>query len=149
MDSEGGQWLVMLGASDNAGSNQGTAWTLNQISGTVWGDGAQATVLPIMAQTQRLGYSAAIVWDVNAVRVVTNSVTPIALTTVCTNGTQSQGTVTPPVSGDGTNLAQWFPVGTKGRGIQLQLSPTTSTTQWKLFRAEIDVTAADVQSTDA
>lgn len=120
---------------------------LQSPSANVWADAGNA-LLPVMAQTQRLGYSASVEWDVNTVRAVTNNQTPVALTTVATSGTVNQGNSTPPASSDGTNLAQWAPVGTKGRGIQLQLSPTTTTSQWRLFRAEIDVTGANVQMSD-
>ena len=133
-------FLILLGSNDNAGSNLGTQWTLNLISAGVWSDGAGVAAMPITAQTQRLGYNARVKMAPQQIRAVTNNQTPIALTSVSTVGTISQGTQTPPASSDGTNLAVWVPdVSTQGRGFQLQLSPTTSTTQWRLFRVEADL----------
>ena len=137
-------WLLIIGSSDNIGSNYGTAWGLNTIGGGVWNDGAGAAVMPILAQTQRLGYSASTEWTLNTVRAIAASVTPISLTSTASEGVVSQGTQTPPASSDQTNLAQWQPQNTMGRGFLLQLAPTTATSQWRLFRVEGDCTAADV-----
>lgn len=135
-------WLVIIEAVT------GNTWGLNLTETGVWND-TGITVMPVVAQTQRLGYSTATEWTLNTVRALTANVTPVSCTSLATNGSVAQGTATPPASSDGTNLAQWSPVSTTGRGFQLQFRPTTTTSQWRLFRAEVDLTAADVVAGDA
>ena len=138
---------VFVAMCTPAQSLTANTWWQSLLSASNWED--NGVTIPILAQTQRLGYGAATEWTLNMVRVVTSNVTPVTLTVVATNGTIGPYTATPPASGDGTNLAQWAPTQTVGRGVQLQLTPTTTTTQWNLFRAEVDMTAADVQMSDA
>lgn len=140
----GQYYLLMLGTGV---SGNGYPWKLAGLADNVWQD--NGSTVPVIPQTQRLGYAAATEWTLNAARTITNSATPVVLTTIATNGSVSQGTVTPPASSDGTFLAQWMPTGTTGRGFQMQISPSTTTSQWALFRAECDMTAEDVQSTDS
>lgn len=137
--------------SQDAGLTGGT-WLQALLSAGQWQEVSQTTsaTIPITAQTTRMGYAAATEWTLNVARAIEGGqATPMALTTVGTNGSVSQGPVTPPASADGTYLAQWAPIGTTGRGFYAELTPTTTTTQWQLYRTEIDVTAADVQMSDA
>lgn len=121
-------------------------WYQGLLSSGVWKD--NAVTLPVTATTQRLGYTAHIEYTLQGVRSVTSNVTPVALTTVATNGTVSQGTQTPPSSSDGTFLAQWLPDATQGRGFQLQISPTTTTSQWALYLLEAYCTSAEIVAGD-
>lgn len=151
-DSAGDNWLMMLGAVQ-AGSPAPTithsAWTLYTIADGVWKDGPTGgTPQPVMAQTQRLGYSGSVQWSLERVRAITSNTAPVVVTSVSTNGTQAQPATTPGSSSDGTNLVQWAPSQVQGRGFQLQFVPSTTATQWRVFRAEIDVTGAVVQTSD-
>lgn len=143
-DSNGNS--VFTAFSQDTGLGE-TLWLQGLLSSGVWQDGSVAAgflTVTITPTTQRLGYSASTEWTLQNARAVAGVATPIALTTVATNGTIVQGTQTPPSSSDGTYLAQWAPDATTGRGFQLQLTPTTTTSQWQLSRVEIECTGADV-----
>ena len=124
-----------------------TIWLQGLLSSTTWQD--NSVTVPITATSSRMGYSGATEWTLQTARAVAGAQTTMDLVTVATNGTVDQGNQTPPASSDGTYLAQWQPANVTGRGFQLQLTPTTTTTQWQLYRMEIDVTGADVVAGDA
>ena len=145
-DNNNNSYLLIFGSQ---GTTTGYQWILQVPSANIWQDN-NVNPMPIIAQTQRLGYSTATEWTLNTIRAVTNNATPITATTLATNGNVSQGTQTPPASSDGTNLALWQTgPGTTGRGFQVSLSPTTSTSQWKLFRVEVDCVPSNVVAGDA
>jgi hypothetical protein len=111
-----------------------------------WADFTHMAVPTIQAKSQRSGFNATVDYNWLEARAVTGSAAAVQLTTTTPYATVTQSTVTPPTSNDSTYRCRWDLDGqTRGREMQLTLSPTTAASQWVLYRIEVDAEPEDVQ----
>jgi len=104
---------------------------LSLLSAANWKD--NAVVPTINVKTQRLGYSADMVWNATDVGVViTETATPLTITvqTPYTSSTTEATAMAANSSSDGTYRVAFGMDVKQARGIQVTLTPTTATSQW-------------------
>ena len=136
-DTNGQQRLCVLGSATAGGSGGGYVWMLNPLEAGVWLD--NGNVPTIMAQTQRLGYSAGTVWGMDQLTAVcmSQAACSIHVTTPYKNNVQIISSVTPSASTDKTYR---LVAGLDERAIrdaQFQVSPLTASSQWGLTRVVV------------
>lgn len=114
---------------------------------TAWLDNGEVPTISVT--TNRLGYSADTVWNVDRCTVIAGSDAPsvITLQTPTTAATVI-GTPTPAASLDGT-FRSVAGCQTVGRGVQVTVAPTTARTQWVLHRVQIVATPSTARPEDA
>lgn len=167
--------VVIIGSKVTGGNPAGGyVWTLNTVVGggiplttedglfLLTEEGLQLTtentvpswldngeVPDISATTQRLGYSADKVWNVDQATVITTTAAPCRVTMRSpTTSSTVQGTPTPSASADGTyRLVTGADV--QGRGVQVTVSPTTADAQWSVQSVGIVAVASAAGSEDA
>ena len=128
------------GAATIAAYSTGTNmhnFLLSLLSANNWKD--NAIVPTITAKTQRLGYSANVVWNATDTgTIITQSTAPVTVTvqTPYTSSTTEITAGTPASSSDGTYRLVFGMDVLEARGIQVTMQPTTATSQWVLQRVE-------------
>ena len=135
--------LMMIGQIP-ASNASGALWKLNRLNEGVWQDNSVTMLCSV--ETTRMGDSSQYTSTVSEIRAVEGTqATPMSCVTVTTQGsvTVSSG-ITPPASSDGLYRSVFTPdVGLQGRGTFVTIAPTTTTSQWRLYGIEVDVTFAE------
>lgn len=126
LTTEGGAFILTEGGAQITVEGSSPSWFDND------------DVVPAIGiLTERLGYSADVVWNVDSATILTGTPTPCEVTMqTSTTAASTQGTPTPAASQDGTYR---LVVGTdvQGRGTQVTVSPTTADTQWVCYSVSI------------
>lgn len=142
-DANGQPQLTLMAHQQLVGGSAGYAWSMARTYEGVWKD--NATTLSAYVQTNRLGFTLMAEHHVVDVRAVEGTqATPMQFTTTTTTGTHTSGAITPASSSDGTYFAIWSAdmttAGAYGRGIQVKINPTTTTSQWRLYQIQARTT---------
>ncbi len=140
LDANNQPATILLGTL--AGVN-GEVWKLNRIAENIWQD--NLGTVSITAQTQRLGFNDDIEWLFQRVTAITGTSQAVTISTLTPNASTGGNTITPAASVDGTYRC-YFPLAPEvGRGLQVTLSPSTTTMQWQLFRVSVRATPQNAQ----
>ncbi len=144
-DSNGVQTIAAYSTGTNAHN-----YLLSLLSAANWKD--NAIVPTITAQTQRLGYSANVVWNATDTgTIITQSQAPVTVTvttpyTSSTTECTAQAVIS---SQDGTYRVIFGMDVFEARGIQITMQPTTATSQWVVQRVEFPADSSLASIDDA
>lgn len=139
LDSNNQPALMMVGKK--AAGTTGWLWKLTRVNENTWQD--NATDIVQNAKVQRFGYSGTRLWTATGARAMTLSTQAMTLATLTTNAATSFTAQTPSASADGIGRAYWkfgdsIAGAVVGRSVQVTLTPTVTTQQWKLVMLEVD-----------
>lgn len=170
-DATGRGALLALGSlaapSPNTVAASGYVWLMNPLSGVAtllttedgitlttedgmfdlategtaagWLDGVEVPVLT--ATTNRLGYSATLLRQIDRVTALVGTIDPVTVSTLTTAvGTEVEGTPTPVTTQDGVNRLIIGTSGVVGRGVQVTVQPDTVSGQWSIQQILADGT---------
>lgn len=164
LDAQGRGQLIVLGSATSGGTT-GYAWGMSALEGIpdfvvledmttlltdestpgvdittegqvgTWEDNGDVPL--IYGTTQRLGYSEDINWIYDQATILTGNDAPIQVTVTTPNAADVvAATPTPNASADGINRTV-LGLDAFGRGLSVQVSPTTADEQWSLQRVSV------------
>lgn len=161
VDNSGHGQLIIQGSATSGGTT-GYVWAMNGLVGVapflgtedldiigtedlddislegqfaVWQDDEEVPL--ITATTDRIGYSADLLWLFDQATAITGTDAPVAVTATTPDAADAnEGTVTPNSSADGMYRSV-LGLNLPGRGVLVTVSPTTAEDQWNAQRIEL------------